>query len=142
MAQGVHHQAHAVPHPELLEDVGEMGLHRALADRERRPHFLVLLARGDEPDDLALALREAVLVPVARRRALGAEMGQLLDQGPRHARVDPDLSRAHGVNGLHERLARRVLHDDALRAELEGAHVLFLLVAGGEHEHLGARADP
>src|SRR5436309_12666735 len=141
VAQRIHDQPHTIPHAELLKDVGEMCLHRALADRERRAHLLVLLAGGDEAHDLALSLGEAVLVAAARGGALGSEVGEFLYEGARHARVDPDLARAHGVDGLHEGLACGVLQDDALGAELEGPHVLFLLVTGGEHEDAGSRTD-
>src|SRR5437667_12631262 len=141
VAEREHHEPDPVAHAELLEDAGEVRLHRALADGERVADLLVLVAGGHQAHDLELALGEAVFVAAAAGTAVGPEVRELLDQGVRHARVDPDLPGAHRVDRLHERLARRVLQDDALRAQLEGAHVLLLLVAGGEDQDLRARAD-
>src|SRR5262249_29266631 len=112
VAEGVHHEPHPIPHPELLEDVREVGLDGALADAERDPDFLVLVAGGDQAHYLELALGETVLV--ARRGGAGSrpEVRDLLDQSAGHTRVHPYLARADALDRLHERLARRVLQDD------------------------------
>ena len=62
LAQRVHDQPHAIAHAELLEDVGEVGLHGALADRERGPDLLVLVPGRHQAHDLELPLGEPVLV--------------------------------------------------------------------------------
>ncbi len=141
VAERVHHEPDTVPHPELLEDIRQVRLHGALADRERVTDLLVLVAGGDQPHDLELPLGETVVVVSRDVAALGPEVRELLDQGAGHAWIDPDLAGAHGMDRLHQGLAGRVLQDDALRPELEGPHVLFLLVACRQHEHLRAGAD-
>src|SRR5213075_2783985 len=52
MLEGVHHERDSVADAELLEDVLQVRLHRALADRERGADFLVLLAGRDQTHDL------------------------------------------------------------------------------------------
>src|SRR5439155_19741588 len=72
VTQGVHHESDPIPHPELLKDVREVGLHGPLADRERRADFLILVPRCHQPDDLELAFGKPVLVSPTAAAAHGS----------------------------------------------------------------------
>jgi competence protein ComEC len=62
LAERVHDQPDAISHAELLKDVGQVRLDGPLADQERGPDLLVLVAGRHEPHDLELALGEPVRV--------------------------------------------------------------------------------
>ena len=141
LAERVHDQPDPISHPELLEDVGEVGLHGALADREGGPDLLVLVAGRHQTHDLQLPLGEPVLVTQRAGVTVtggGLEIGR---QQASHARIDPGAAATDGTDRLHERLARRILEDDRPRSQAKGAKMLVFLVRRGQHEHLGARVD-
>jgi competence protein ComEC len=141
LLEGVHHEADPVAHAELVEDVGEVRLHRALADAELTRDLLVLVAGGHEPDDLELPVGQpegVALRRTLRRRWQGRDV--VLEQLG-HPRVHPALPAADGADGLHEGVPRRVLEDHRPGAEMERAQVLLGVVRGGQHEHARVRAD-
>src|SRR4051812_41659170 len=60
-ANGVAGELDAVAHPELLEDVCAMALHRLLADDQQRGDVVVRVGLGNQLDDLLLARGQRVL---------------------------------------------------------------------------------
>ena len=66
MAERVHHEPDPVAHAELLEDARQVGADGALADCELLGNLLVLLAGGNETDDLELAVGDPQRIKPAR----------------------------------------------------------------------------
>src|SRR5207245_8186157 len=100
----------AVGELQLAEDVGDVGLHGALADAELGADLLVRATRGDELQDLALARREVgVALVLVRLRAAHAQPAELVEYAPRDARVDERETVGDGADRVRELLRAHLL---------------------------------
>src|SRR4051794_40818727 len=59
---------HAVPQPELSQQMGDVRLHGPFAEKQMGSELCVALAGGEQPQDFALAVREALETGVVLRR--------------------------------------------------------------------------
>src|SRR5262249_13756806 len=124
--------AGAVFGAELVEDRGGVELDRALADVERAGDLLARQAPRDQPQDLALPLRQVVW---------GARRPNRRDE----LRRDAGLQRRAAARDLADRPGdvrdRGTLQEVALRAGPDRAEDALVAVVGGEDQHPRGRAE-
>ena len=107
---GEHHGLHTVAEAELLEDVGDVRLHRGLADVELGADLRVGQPAGDQAEHLHLALGQ--LVEVSWPGGPG-HAGELLDDALGDRRRQERVAVGHRADGGEELLGRVVLEDEA-----------------------------
>ncbi len=127
-----------VAYAQLIEDIGEVALHRLLAYPERSCDVLIRTPFGDEGDNLDLAAGEAV-GSARRRRGLRGELPQYLDQVLHRPAIQPVLALHDGANTRGQMLDCGVFEHNSAGAELESFQNLLLLDLGRQEDGPGRR---
>src|SRR5829696_4179484 len=113
---GEYDRLNAVAKAELLEDVGDVGLHRCLADVELLADLGVGEAAGNQAEDVELTLRQ--LVELSGRRRLW-HAGEPLDHAFRDPRREERVAARDDSDRAEELLRRIVFEHESARADAE-----------------------
>src|SRR4051794_37292768 len=129
-------------HADLLVDATQVVLHRLVGDEQLLGDVAVRAPTGEQVEDLALAPRERA-EPLLARVVVGARRtAQHVEHGRRDRGREHHLAARDGDDALLELLGlEAAVHQVAGRAVADRAGDEVLLVAVGEHQHLGLLAQ-
>src|ERR1017187_8627279 len=129
---GEHHGLDAVTQFQLVQEMGDVRLHRGLAEKEAHGDLAVAEAPGDEQQDLTLTFGELAKVRRVRVRSVTAEP---LDQPPRDRGCEQRVTRRGDPHGANDVVAGRVLEQESRRPRAERLkHVLVEVEGGQDHD--------
>src|SRR5713226_9162780 len=132
---GEDHRLHAVAEPQLVEDMGDVGLDRGFADLQLASDLRVRQASRQEADDLLLAVRERIEVGStgADRRPM---FGEFLDQALRDRWSEQGLAAGGYPDAANELLGRDVLEKEPACAGGERIEDVLVEVIGRQDDDL------
>ncbi len=130
----MHHRLGARAHPHLVENVGQMSLHRANAYGKPLCNLAIRHPFGSHPEDLQLPLGELIQGGMDDTGLL-LRLGEAVDHLAGNGRVEHRLPCIDSLYGLDQFINLHVLEQVAGSPSLQEGEDVLVAIVGGQYQN-------